>query len=81
MDDNNGWLPIETAPKDGTRIMLFVPEMAGYHKFVVGKWEANKYSQKPRPYWSTDAELLWGISTIRARQPSHWRPLPPDPQP
>jgi hypothetical protein len=74
------WQPIETAPKDGTKIL-------GY-----GQWagEINGIVQEPRVYivqflkggtdypgfeWAvdgTDAYAAWC-------KPSHWQPLPPPP--
>lgn len=69
------WRPIESAPKDGTVIMLgwdnndFCRPCAGY-------WEIDKYSKKPRPYWSNDLERSFGTRHARENQPTHWMPLP-----
>lgn len=70
------WQPIETAPKDGTRVLLFCPAQIG---IVVGHWCNNSYHKKPRPYWTNDQENLWGVATTRGYQPTHWMPLPQPP--
>lgn len=71
----NAYQPIETAPKDGSRIMLFVPKQG----WVFGRWQSDKYSPKPRPYWTNDNEYVWGIRETRNSQPTFWMPVPPDP--
>lgn len=73
----DGWQPIETAPKDGTRIMLFC---SGKYGAVFGHWNKDQYSKKPRPYWTNDKEQLWGVYDTRANQPTHWKPLPKPPK-
>ena len=72
------WRPIETAPMDGTKVMLFIPGQ--HHGVTIGKWNEDKYSKKPRPYWTTDLELLWGKLTVRSNQPTHWMLLPAPPE-
>ena len=68
----NTWRPIETAPKDGTRIILLMGNLG----VQVGRWETQKYNKKPVPYWTCDIEALLGIGSMRDNQPTHWRPLP-----
>lgn len=62
------WQPIETAPKDRD-ILLFCPRRG----VVCGEWEQDKYSPKPRPFWSNDKERLFGTRETRADQPTHWK--------
>jgi len=75
------WLPIETAPKDGTRILLF-REGQQY----VGRWYPVYET------WGVAAQREpgeWGsftsIGECRVGQvkfwdgPTHWMPLPPPP--
>lgn len=59
-----GWRPIETAPKDGTDILLFYRE-----GIQVGGWDA---------LWHWMADVGDGCTTISG-QPTHWLPLPPPP--
>jgi hypothetical protein len=79
------WQPIETAPKDGTRIMLFWP-VSGWTDF--GWWKDN-----PRligiedidgipvkaEYFSNSME--WDDYELAkvGNEPSHWMPLPEPP--
>ncbi len=61
------WLPIETAPKDGTKVLLhcdkFVPIVCEWHG---GSW---------RNIWG-EFESTWPSKW----KPTHWMPLPPSPQ-
>ena len=69
------WQPISTAPKDAD-LLLWFPNHRGA---VRGKWNTDQYAKKPRPYWTSDSEFLWGKSMARAHQPTHWMPLPAPP--
>jgi len=61
------WQPISTAPKDGTRIMLWLSGPIRAPKAVFGKW----YKPSSRSgYWITEGSGL--------AKPTHWM-LPPDP--
>lgn len=71
MDD---WKPIETAPKDGTRILLF---QRG--KVVCGSWDEQPLNSKPKPFWSHDRIRVFGVTDARENPPTHWMPLPPPP--
>lgn len=75
--DENGWLPIETAPKDGAAVLLFGrvsdhPE--GLVSFngdsrITGYWDAMDQA------WCASAST-WVGPFINA---SHWQPLPNPP--
>jgi hypothetical protein len=58
------WLPIESAPKDKTMVLLFIPHTIGGSVvsaiFQVGKWVDTR--------------------TFDYVTPTHWRPLPPAPK-
>lgn len=72
------WQPIETAPKDGSLILLYRPDAYDWGKVTPGKWEAQQYSKKPQPYW--DIWLKIGSTReSRAWVPTHWMPLPEPP--
>jgi hypothetical protein len=64
---------IETAPKDGTRILAF---MLG--SWRVASWELQTYHKKPNPFWQ--AEGPWGTGHNRRNQPQWWTSLPEDPE-
>ena len=71
------WQPIETAPKDGTAVLVYPATWNG-HSVAIAKWESDKYAKKPRPYWSRNDDL--GRVTIsREHPPTHWMPLPLSP--
>lgn len=58
-----GWQPIETAPKDGTAVMVWASQ---YH---VARWERR---------WSVmlRGELdAWWVAPELDVKPSHWHPL------
>lgn len=72
------WQPIETAPKDGTRILLYLfNPYNNSREFQIGKWNEDKYVKKPKPYWSTDREALWGKRVTQQATVTHWSPLIP----
>ena len=70
------WQPIETAPKDGTKILVFCPWLG-----VCGPatWDICQYATKPKPFWTHWGERIWGTSRVRIDQPTHWMPMPEGP--
>ena len=72
LTNTGGWLPIETAPKDGTKILG-----------TSGKWTAvcewtidPLYAPKGCFVWYND-----GTGMGYGMYPTHWMPLPPYPTP
>lgn len=68
MADFPKWQQIDTAPKDGTLILLWCekatePSLA---RFDNGYWRNNHYGER---------EMYWHFSN-----PTHWMPLPPAPE-
>jgi hypothetical protein len=74
------WQPIDSAPKNGTRILLFRPTAFCTCHIVIGLWNEDTRHDHPKPYWSHDAEHELGTKEARKFQPSHWMPLPEHPQ-
>jgi hypothetical protein len=81
--DGDGWRPIETAPKDGSRILVF-DEMAADNEspVVMVAWlnDAERHNRK-RFAWCVPGswqDEQGGHCT--ADRPTHWRPLPAPPQ-
>ena len=71
------WQPIETAPKDGTAILVFPPSLSGVQASIA-KWDKDEYARRPKPYWKRlDAHGRAFIS--REKPPTHWMPTPPPP--
>lgn len=63
------WMPIETAPRDGSEVWAFNGEQARM-KFISGsEWALWVYSD----------ELLSDVDP-EPEQPTHWMPLPPAPE-
>lgn len=60
-----GWQPIETAPKDGTRILVFRENEDGHEQKRIGV-----------DYFKRG---VWWLSRTQMR-PTHWMPLPEPPQ-
>ena len=65
------WQPIETAPKDGTDILV----MTGETMHVV-RW-INIHGDFD--YWAVD-DNKHGPFTLRGKAPTHWMPLPEPPK-
>ncbi len=72
---SKNWQPIETAPKDGTRILLYFPVFGEAPHQEFGRWEVQAFNNKPNPYWSGDGEAVYGVKWYRSFPPSHWMPL------
>ena len=70
------WQLIETAPKDGTRILIAMPRDDGP---VCEAWWAQDYEGGPG-YWSTPPSCTGRGYTILPDYPTHWQPLPEPPQ-
>lgn len=66
---SSGLQPIDTAPKDGSRILLYY----GRGFCVCGSWDSDKLSRNPRPYWANDHHRT---QAARQNPPTHWAPLP-----
>jgi hypothetical protein len=62
-----GWMPIETAPKDETRVRLLCPDGEDTGYFCAYPWNDSIPGE-----WSTDKGY---------GEPSHWQPLPKPPKP
>ena len=71
------WLPIETAPKDGTKILVFCPRLGACGPAT---WDTCQYAKKPRTFWTHWGERIFGTTRVRDDQPTHWMPLPAPPQ-
>lgn len=76
-----GWQPIETAPRDGTEIILAaVIDGHVYEEPATGRWEGHIWE----PSWQCNAVIEhqsdFGTNWHTfGPQPTHWMPLPPPP--
>ncbi len=71
---SNGWQPIETAPKDGTTILL---NYSGMKAIRLGWWDDDRFAKKPHPFfaWPNCSK-----ASARGNPPTHWMPLPEPPK-
>lgn len=61
------WQTIDTAPRDGTRILIAVDERFGVISVREGRW-----NKEQNAFTSPNGFLLFTSAT-------HWMPLPPPP--
>lgn len=61
-----GWMPIETAPKDGSWIVAFRPGVQYFNQYMFVHW--NKAFEE----WSIPGSGVAGLT--------HWQPLPAAPE-
>lgn len=66
-----GWQPMETAPKDGTWILVLP---AGYVRPTAARWYTPEW--EPAGRWCLDAEWRFATMTGEAR----WHPMPSLPE-
>lgn len=66
----NNWQPIETAPKDGTEVLVWTPDM---YCPAIAHWHAQ------RKIWVAEG-FLEMYALKGADTPTHWQPLPDAPQ-
>jgi len=76
--DENGWLDISTAPKDGTYVLLAVPHYeSGWN---IGEAYFDQQSRDGGDWWwaGTSDGDYWSspLSESNHHPPSHWQPLP-----
>ena len=83
---HGGWRDIESAPRDGTPLLLYSPgldadqwyRIDGMPNIVVGLWEV----EADRPgggRWLSDVGDI-GEGLIVTLKPTHWQPLPAPPE-
>lgn len=91
------WQPIDSAPRDGTEIILAIPKMASglhYGYWVhIGWWNDaesffkwrffDSFNLTPSGCCDREDDDMVKVNGIGADGPSHWLPLPspPEPQP
>ena len=63
LESQIAWQPIETAPKDGTKVLLADSSVAadGYFDYLLNKGNGS-----------------WVWPYVK-REPTHWKPMPPHP--
>lgn len=80
------WQPIETAPRDGTPILIWQPDADAYFG-PRNSWR-NKHADPMQyfddarwaiGYWRPWPNGGWGNRNATVVNPTHWMPLPPPP--
>ena len=85
----NKWLPIESAPKDGSDILLYSPEEIWHNaplvgqnisthpeRVTVGSWAIVIGDQNNDPYEGWES---WDGGFTEENPPTHWMPMPDRP--
>lgn len=68
------WQPIETAPRDGSEILI-IAGTAYSPKARVGWWVGSGFAFLSRP------DEFWSVGVKIMLEATHWQPLPAPPQP
>lgn len=72
------WQPIETAAKDGARVLLWVDGVV-----LIGIWYVHWLNGEPHKYrppgWEQADTCFGYIAGMGPLNPSHWMPLPEPP--
>jgi hypothetical protein len=80
------WEPIETAPQDGTMLLLAPHMVVGWWEFGDNNWQmmnvplntdrtiAHNWKEQPK-LWFCVALNMFGLG-----EPTHWMPLPEPPE-
>ena len=69
------WKPIDTAPKDGSYVLLYLPPCVGFmgpveEQYAVAMWEGGAWVRGPGAAWTHDGTVRVG---------GVWQPLPKPP--
>jgi hypothetical protein len=67
-------LPIESAPRDGSAILIATVSEGELHEIDIGIWQYDPGMNNPNgyepPYW------YWATDRGDIEEPTHWMPLP-----
>jgi hypothetical protein len=83
-DSAEGWRPIESAPKDGTQVLIH-----GAHGAIVAWWGDREpvdfmsdAPHEPHMCWLGHSNGKYDPVALRLDyiEPTHWRPLPEPPK-
>jgi hypothetical protein len=80
------WQPIDTAPKDGTSVLIFIPDTkygGKYDSVTISRWYVHYMNGQPnprrKPEWE-QKDMYAGMGSYQGPiYPTHWMPLPTPP--
>ncbi|HEU4635425.1 MAG TPA: DUF551 domain-containing protein [Edaphobacter sp.] len=74
------WQPIETAPKDGTRVLVCYGSKP---RVIVAYWqsEPSLWEREDVPCWAVfePEDPFYSVYLLDEYEPTHWQPLPKPP--
>jgi hypothetical protein len=79
-----GWQPIETAPRDGAKVLLWTDTRLCKNADTFALWGCEHFQCVQIGYWEDDVDApmrkeMAGWRTEFVGEASHWMPLPPPP--
>lgn len=81
IDNDDGWLPIESAPKDGTHILVMymhIDTQCVFNAFWINQEDWMQDDQEG--WWSYQHSEVSRIKLEDFMTPTHWMPLPSPPE-
>lgn len=72
------WQPIDTAPRDGTRVLTW--HSMGSGGAVVNNPSHHAYGQNGWCVIQSTLDELWPSEILETGSVTHWMPLPPPPK-
>lgn len=78
----NKWQPIETAPKDGTRILLYRKDENNDPLMAIASWSNYTWISSKQDDGSWGGWLVFACRSDSEAfySPTHWQPLPQPPE-
>ena len=76
----NSWQTIETAPKDGTPVLLWARNLLHVGDCVVARYISLDRQQPSIKSWHVN-DGKFGPYALRGPSPTHWQPQPEPPSP
>ncbi len=70
------WQPIETAPKDGSRVIMW----GRYNSVCIAAWRDDRWFVDADESRAIESQTDFGIEYKTFDFPSHWMPLPTPPE-
>jgi hypothetical protein len=75
----SGWQPIETAPKDGTLVLLFTKRKE-YSRVQIGSFREDDFVPGEPMFFADDYDdFSTGYCSTPLDDATHWMPLPEHP--